>query len=137
MNYRNAKFNRHGTIDCEIEHPKIGWVPFTASPDDAEDFGKALFAEVEKGEVAEYVEPEPVVVIPNRVTARQFKMQLEKQSLLDSVEAWVGQQSKLVQIAYANSSTFVREEPMMQAGFQALKFTSEQIDAFFTAAALI
>jgi len=71
---------------------------------------------------------------PDRVTARQFKMQLEKDGLLSSVEAWVGQQEKLVQIAYENSGTFVRTEPMMQAGFAALGFRDEQIDAFFKAA---
>jgi hypothetical protein len=41
----------------------------------------------------------------------------------------------LVQIAYENSGTFVRGEPMMQAGFIALGFTEQQIDEFFTAAA--
>jgi len=135
MEYRNATFNRHGTIDCEINHPKFGWIPFTASPDDVEELGKTLYAEVAKGEVGEYVPPPEV--IPDRVTSRQFKMQLEKDGLLSSVEAWIGQQSKLVQIAYANSGTFVRTEPMMQAGFAALGFQSAQIDAFFkTASAL-
>lgn len=135
MEHRNAKYNRHGTVDCEVNHPKFGWIPFTASPDDVEELGKELYAEVTKGEVGEYV-PTPEV-IPDRVTARQFKMQLENSGLLDAVESWIGQQSKLVQIAYANSGTFVREEPMMQAGFAALGFQSAQIDAFFTAAAAI
>lgn len=79
-------------------------------------------------------DPEPV---PDRVTARQFKLQLLAAGLLDQVEAWIASQSQAVQIAYANSGTFVRGEPMMQAGFAALGFTSEQIDAFFTAAAAI
>lgn len=57
MEYRNAQFNRHGTIDVEIKHPKYGWIPFTASPDDVEDFGKAIHAEVSKGDVAKYVAP--------------------------------------------------------------------------------
>lgn len=74
---------------------------------------------------------------PARVTARQFKMQLEKDGLLSSVEAWVGQQSKLVQIAYENSGTFVRTEPMMEAGFAALRFQTAQIDAFFKSASAI
>lgn len=34
MNYRNAKFNRFGTIDCEIEHETYGWIPFTCDPKD-------------------------------------------------------------------------------------------------------
>lgn len=75
--------------------------------------------------------PEP---IPDRVTARQFKLQLLADGILDQVEGWIATQSQAVQIAYANSGTFVRDEPMMQAGFAALGFTPEQIDAFFTAA---
>jgi hypothetical protein len=138
MEYRNAKYNRHGTINCEVNHPKFGWIPYTASPDDVEELGKELYAEVAKGEVAEYEPPPPQPeVIPDRVTARQFKMQLEKDGLLSSVEAWVGQQEKLVQIAYQNSGTFVRTEPMMEAGFAALRFESAQIDAFFTAASAL
>jgi hypothetical protein len=77
------------------------------------------------------------VIIPDRVTARQFKLQLLAAGLLDQVESWIATQSQAVQIAYANSGTFVRGEPMMQSGFAALGFTSEQIDAFFTAAAEI
>lgn len=85
-----------------------------------------------------YVEPEPVPApVPDRVTARQFKLQLLSAGLLDQVEAWIASQSQAVQIAYNNSGTFVRDEPMMQAGFAALGFTPEQIDAFFTAAAAL
>lgn len=57
--------------------------------------------------------------------------------LLDQVEAWIASQSQAVQIAYNNSGTFVRDEPMMQAGFAALDFTTQQIDAFFKAAAAL
>jgi hypothetical protein len=79
----------------------------------------------------------PPVVVPDRVTARQFKLQLLATGLLDSVEGWVATQSQAVQIAYENSGTFVRDEPMMAAGFVALGFTDQQIDAFFTAAAAL
>lgn len=34
MNYRNAKRLANGWIDCEIEHEKYGWIPFTCNPDD-------------------------------------------------------------------------------------------------------
>jgi hypothetical protein len=43
MKYRNAKYNEIGTIDCEIEHPEYGWIPFTASPDDCEEYGRGIF----------------------------------------------------------------------------------------------
>lgn len=79
----------------------------------------------------------PAQAVPNRTTARQFKMQLEIDGLTSTVEGWVAQQTKLVQIAYANSGTFVRSEPMMVAGFRALGFSEAAGDSFFTAAAAL
>lgn len=76
----------------------------------------------------------PPAFIPTRVTSRQFKLQLHYAGLLDDVEAWISAQGRDVQIAFEASGTFVRDEPMMQAGFSSLGFTSEQIDAFFVAA---
>jgi len=61
MEYRNATYNAHGTIDVEIEHPVFGWIPFTASPDDSEEFGRELFAEVNLGEAGPYLVPPPIV----------------------------------------------------------------------------
>ena len=97
-----------------------------------------IASEAELSEVlAQYGLQGPVVIVPDRVTARQFKLQLLAAGLLDQVETWVGQQDQSVQIAYTNSGTFLRTEPMMQTGFIALGFTSEQIDAFYTAAAAL
>lgn len=60
MNARNPAYNVFGTIDLEVETDRFGWVPFTASPDDAEDFGRELYARAIAGEfgaVADYVPP--------------------------------------------------------------------------------
>lgn len=32
--HRKPQYNGQGGIDCELHHPKFGWIPFTASPDD-------------------------------------------------------------------------------------------------------
>lgn len=69
------------------------------------------------------------------VSSRQFKLQLLAAGLLDQVDAWVSGQSRDVQIAYEYSGTFVKDSPMMAAGFAAMGFTEPQIDAFFSAAA--
>lgn len=74
---------------------------------------------------------------PAGVSARQFKLQLLTAGLLDQVDAWIASQNRAIQIAYEYSGTFVRTEPMMAAGFAAMGFTDEQIDDFFTAAALL
>jgi hypothetical protein len=60
MLVRNLSYNARGTIDCEIEHPVLGWIPFTASPDDVEERGRSIHAAAivgEYGEIAAYVEP--------------------------------------------------------------------------------
>lgn len=46
MEYRNPKFNMFGTIDCEVKHPAYGWIPFTASPDDPEEYGRQLYDQI-------------------------------------------------------------------------------------------
>lgn len=34
MNYRNARIRADGRINCEIETPEYGWLPFLADPND-------------------------------------------------------------------------------------------------------
>jgi hypothetical protein len=58
MKTRNLYRNRHGTIDMEIEHPVYGWIPFTASPDDSEPHGRALYAEAASGALGKLEEPQ-------------------------------------------------------------------------------
>lgn len=57
MNFRNAQYNVLGTIDCEIEHPNFGWIPFTASPDDVEPLGVEVFNAVKPVAVAHVAPP--------------------------------------------------------------------------------
>lgn len=60
MNYRNPVFNENQTIDCEIEHPEYGWIPFTADPNDVEEHGRAIYAElIANADIAPYVPPPP------------------------------------------------------------------------------
>lgn len=61
-NYRNAFYvNEAETIvDCEIEHPTYGWMPYACNPDDGDqtidnDYLFAQFAA--RGDVAAYVAP--------------------------------------------------------------------------------
>ena len=56
MNFRNAKYNAFGTIDCEIDHTKFGWIPFTADPNDLEPLGAEVF-NAAKASATQYVEP--------------------------------------------------------------------------------
>ena len=60
MNFRNAKYIKNGWIDCEIEHPKFGWIPFTCDPDDkgaAFDTKELFDRMVASKKVAAYILP--------------------------------------------------------------------------------
>ena len=61
MNYRNAKYiNDNGWIDCEIEHPVHGWIPYTLDPNDTDmtvNNDELLAAMAEAGDVEAYVPP--------------------------------------------------------------------------------
>ncbi|TWI34918.1 hypothetical protein [Paracoccus sulfuroxidans] len=54
MEWRNPRFNASGTIDVELLVPDLGWLPFTASPDDPEDYGRAIFNDL-KDKAAPFV----------------------------------------------------------------------------------
>lgn len=65
---RNFKRNSAGGIDCELEHPAYGWIPYTLGPDEAvpEDVVisdadpipvEVLRADVEQQRLAAYANP--------------------------------------------------------------------------------
>lgn len=59
MNYRNPTFTADGRIDCEIEHPQFGWIPFTADANDVEPLGQDIYAQAISVNPAPYVAPDP------------------------------------------------------------------------------
>ena len=62
MQFRNPVFAADGNIDCEINHPTYGWIPFTCNPNDtgAQFDTAALFSEMAPG-AAPYMPPPPPV----------------------------------------------------------------------------
>lgn len=59
MKYKNARYTATGNITCEVDHPTLGWIPFTASENDSEKFGKDLFKIIKKkGDIFPYIEKE-------------------------------------------------------------------------------
>lgn len=63
MEYRNAtRTARTDVIDCEINHPKFGWIPYTLDPSDTDqtvDNAALLAAMQSNTDVADYVVPTP------------------------------------------------------------------------------
>lgn len=120
----------HGYTETGSIRATIDGVEWTIPDDVSNNFRRMISIwEGEGNTIPPYIKPEEPV--PDVVSARQFKLQLHYDGLLDSVAAWVSSQELPIQIAYNNSGTFVRSEPMMQAGFAGLGVSPEQIDDFF------
>lgn len=138
MEYRNPQRSANGRIDCEINHPKYGWIPFTCDPQDtgAEFDVASLYAALAADpNTLEYVAPPPVV--PQSVTPRQVRLVLLAQGLLASVEAMIAQQDEATRIAWQYASEFRRDDPLLLSLATTLGLTNQQLDDFFIAAAVI
>jgi hypothetical protein len=118
-------------------------MPFVSRSDDGAING--LVEQFQDGWAEEFLPDDDPAVIAFRdtapevssVSARQFRLMLRRAGLLDRVKAWVALQDGETQDAFEYSGTFVKDSPMMAAGFAAMGFTSQQIDGFFSAAALL
>lgn len=98
-----------------------------------EGFAEELLASDDAAVVEYLSKPLPVT----SVSARQFRVMLRRAGHLDAVKAWVAQQDGEIQDAFEYSGTFVKDSPMMAAGFAAMGITAQQIDDFFIAASQI
>ena len=61
---KNVKYNWLDTVDLELNHPEFGWIPFTASPEDSEEHGRAIYAKAVAGDygpIAPFVPPADIV----------------------------------------------------------------------------
>ncbi|MGO8154415.1 hypothetical protein AB9F36_31790 [Rhizobium leguminosarum] len=116
-------------------------MPFVSRSDDgAVD---SVFEQLQEGTAEEFlIDDDPAIVafqnappMVTSVSARQFRLMLRRSGLLAQVKTWVAQQDGETQDAFEYSGTFVKDSPMMTAGFAAMGFTPLQIDGFFAAAA--
>lgn len=139
---KNQTYNSFGTIDCEYQHPTFGWIPFTASPDDSEVLGRDIYARViagEFGEIAPYVEPEPLpAVIPSIVTMRQARLALLQQGLLSEVQlviqALPSPQKEAAEIEWEYALDVNRQSPLVQSLAASLELSEDDLDLLFTLA---
>ena len=106
MEYRNAIYVEKNVIDCEILHPKFGWIPYTLDSDDTDMTvdNDALFAAMEAaGDVAAYVAPrEPEPEPYPDLTARRFEWLLAFTGLGDVWDALETQLKDSDRAAYAD-----------------------------------
>lgn len=161
MQYRNAQYTEDGRIDCKIDHPKYGWVPFTASAEDAEPTGRDLFARIEAdGNVAAHTPPPAPTIEQLRNTTRhpraKFAIAAAKAGLITEAEAeewaagaavpqWVSdaleaavtaghipQEERLeVRIAVRTQDTIGRTDRLIPILADNKGLSPEQVDALF------
>lgn len=157
MDYRNTAYNQFGTVDVEINHPDFGWIPFTASPDDPEPFGRDLFAEIDHATVAPYVAPPaPPASVPEVISDRQFFQALAVQGVITEAEALAAVKTGDIptgmlplvaalpeegqfaaEMLLSGATEFKRSLPLTAAFGSAFGWTNQQIDSFWIAASAL
>jgi len=102
MEFRNPIFTASGAINCEINHPVYGWIPFGADPNDVEPIGAKIFSAA-KDSAAPYVAPPeppaPPPLTPEELTAiaqarRQAAFQAEADPLFFQWQAGEGTEAE-------------------------------------------
>lgn len=67
MKIKNAVYAQNGkSITCDVEHPDLGWIPFTARNDGADNFEKEVWKALQSITIAE---PTPISRVEQRKIA--------------------------------------------------------------------
>ena len=144
MKFTNIKDLKYVTanksiIDLFTTCEEYGEIPMTLNLVDTEDlytFVKPDGTEVpleqycKTLEIGAYIEPEPIIIIPQVITMRQVRLQLLEAGLLDDVEALVALDRKS-QIEWEYASEVYKESPLIESVKGALNLTDTQIDDMF------
>ncbi|MER9652543.1 hypothetical protein NKJ26_03365 [Mesorhizobium sp. M0152] len=135
MAFRNAIFNASGTIDCEFDHPVLGWVPFTASPDDPEQLGREMFEDAKVAAAPYVAPPEPTIeeirASMPPISPRQLRLTLLSIGITDAeVETGLASDpAGLIEWRYA--TYFRRAHPLVDSLGIGFSITPEQIDSLW------
>lgn len=138
MEFRNPQFsNAEGTaIDVEINHPRFGWIPFTATPYDYEDHGRAIYDEaLAAGDIAAFVPPtiEEVRARMPILTARQFwlaaaSINVSKDLVVGLVDASTLPDKLEMKIEIVESPNFERSNPYIDLLAELLEISPTELD---------
>ena len=123
MNYRNAKYiNENGWIDCEIEHPDYGWIPYTLDPADTDmtiNNDDLLAAMTANGDIAAYVPPTQEELDAEAAAAvraeRDMKLATEVDTIASNALRWAALTAEQQQ-AWADYRQALLDIPQ-QSGF--------------------
>lgn len=153
MEYRNARIIWDNLINCEINHPTLGWIPFTANPNDTNAAFDVVALHQTMSEDPETIpwdgQPPPALV-PASITRRQCAIQLMVLGIINGDEAVAMAQNGTPPIAVQTyldalptetervmakidfaASNYYRSNPLIDAILAASGYTPEQGDQFF------
>lgn len=150
MNIRNPAFTADNRIDCEIEHPQFGWIPFTADPNDVEQHGRDIYAAALEMGPAAYIAPPPQPEpVPQSITFAQLLIGLVTEAWITEAEgeAWLAgvlpaqvtalistlpvEQQFAAKVRAARPSEVLRMDPFVVSMGAAQGKTPEELDQFF------
>ncbi|MCR9140408.1 MAG: hypothetical protein NXI27_30925 [Alphaproteobacteria bacterium] len=157
MDIRNPRFTATTAIDCEIAHPELGWIPFTASAQDVEPHGGEIHAAALAQGPAKYTPP-PEPTPAELLAGERAQMRLSFSQLLIGLvargwiteaegEAWLAgqlpqavtdlisalpEQQRFAARARALRPAHIRRlDPLVIALAEAEGRTKEDLDGFF------
>jgi len=151
MNFRSAKYIVNNWIDCEIDHPTLGWIPFTADPlDTGAEFDVAeLYDRMTRSPSIQPYVPVPEVVIIPDLSFPQLLIGLVAEQWITEVDgdAWLAGTLPTAVLEVISSlpsemqfpakaralrpSMIVRADPLVAALAAYEGKTPEELDEFF------
>lgn len=143
MEWRNPVYNQVGTINCEANDPVHGWLEFTASPDDTEEAGRLVYADIIASGVAvgPYVPP-PIEEQRHwmmSLSKLQMRMGLlehgvDSAKLDETINALPAEEREKASITFNYADWFTRLDPSVIVVLSALGMSDTQIDEFWNKA---
>jgi hypothetical protein len=135
---RAPAFNSVGTIDCELNHPTLGWIKFTASPDDCEPMGRQVHTALldgAAGAIKAYSHDSAPRFVPSTITRRQALLALLDVGMLDDLEAAITAiaspvDKRKAQIEY-DTAEWSRQNTWLKAITSEIGMTSSDLDDLF------
>ena len=130
-------YNKSGGIDCEINHPRFGRIPFTARADDPEPHGVEIYKAALAAGPAPYVPSAPDELRATmQCTPAQMRLALHRAGLLATVQA-IADSDPEASIVWEYATVILRDSPFIAAMKSQSGMTDTEIDAIFITAAAI
>ena len=130
---RNAQ-HVSGGVDCEVNHPALGWIDFTATESDLDAFGQEVWMALkDRSDIAPYVPPPPVV--PDEITKLQLVRALRDLGLWSAIKSALESADTDTKEDWDFATTIPRNDPLITPFTGSLGISEEETDAVFIAAA--